>query len=111
MAILVANQGSLTLTAVEQTVGAVQTAVKTFILQVDLNNMVAGDVIEIRCYTKTAGTGGTARLAWNQSFADSQSGSPVYISVPTCSPYSLEFRMIQPTGTGKAVDYVLFSID
>ena len=111
MAILVASQSSLTLSAVEQTVGAIQTIVKTFILQVDLTNMVAGDVVEVRCYIKTAGTAGTARMAWNQSFADSQSGSPVYISVPICSPYSLEYRMIQPTGTGKAVDFVLFSID
>lgn len=111
MAIVVTNQSSLTLTASEQTVGAARTDGKTYVLQLDLNTMANGDVVELFCYVKTAGAGGTARIAFEQSFSDAQTGSPVYQSIPVCAPYSVEFKLKQPTGTGRTVDYALFSID
>jgi hypothetical protein len=104
------TQSNLTLTASEQTVGAAVTTVKTVVCQIDLVNMAAGDVVELYCYVKTAGTGGTARLYFKQAFANAQ-GQPVYQSVPVPAMYSVEFKLKQPTGTGRVVDYVLLSID
>lgn len=111
MAIAVIQQSSLTLTASEQTVGSAVTSGKTVVIQVDLINMVNGDVVELNAYVKTAGSGGTARMYFNQIFVDAQTGSPVYQSVPIAGPYSVEIKMVQSTGTGKSVDYVLMTID
>ena len=111
MAISVVSQSNLTLTASEQTVGSAITTGKTAVCQLDLNAMAAGDVVELRCYMKTAGTGGTARLAWAAKFANAQGGSPVFQSVPVAAPYSVEFKAIQPTGTGRVVDFCLFTLD
>jgi hypothetical protein len=111
MAIAVISQSSLTLTGSEQSIGGGVTTGKTVVLQVDLNPMAAGDVVEIRCYVRTAGSGGTERLYFDEEFADSQAGSPVWISIPVPAPYSVRFVGIQPTGTGRTVDFVLFTID
>jgi hypothetical protein len=111
MALTVLSQSTLTLTASEQSAGGVVSSSKTFVLQADLTNMQNGDVVEINCYVKTAGAGGTARLYFNQAFADAQGGAPVFQSIPVPSPYSIEFRIVQPTGTGRTVDYVLMTID
>jgi hypothetical protein len=96
--------------AAEMAIGTVTTG-KTVVCQVDLNNMAAGDVVELRCYVKTAGAGGTLREYFSQGFTDAQSGSPVFQSIPVPAPYEVAFRLIQPTGTGRAVDYVLFTLD
>jgi hypothetical protein len=111
VAIAVVSQSNLTLSGSEQTVGSAITTGKTAVLQVDLNPLAAGDVVEVYCYVKTAGTGGTARLAWRASFANSQSGAPVWQSVPVPAPYSVEFKAKQPTGSARTVDFVLFTID
>lgn len=110
MAISVTNQSNLTLTASEQTVGAAITTGKTVVLQIDLVNLAAGDVVELYCYVKTAGSGGTARLYFLQQWANGQS-KPVYQSIPVAAPYSVEFKMKQPVGTGRVVDYALMTID
>jgi hypothetical protein len=111
VAISVVSQSSLTLSGSEQTVGSAITSGKTAVCQVDLNPMAAGDVVELYCYLKTAGSGGTARLAWKASFANAQSGAPVYQSVPVAAPYAVEFKAKQPTGSARTVDFVLFTID
>lgn len=107
---VIGSQSNLTLTGSEQTVGSAVTSSKTVVLQLDLSNMAAGDVVELYCYVKTAGSGGTARLYFKQAWANAQ-GQPVYQSIPVPALYSVEFKLKQPTGTGRVVDYVLFSID
>lgn len=111
MAIAVVSQSNITCSGSEQTLGSAVTSGKTAIIQVDLNPMAAGDVVEIYCYVKTAGSGGAARLYWEQNFSDSQVGAPVYQSIPVCAPYSVEFKIKQPTGSARTVDYCLFTID
>jgi hypothetical protein len=111
MAIAVTNQSNLLLTTGEQTVGAAITTGKTVVLQVDLNPMAAGDVIELYCYVKTAGSGGTARVYFKQYWANAQSSSPVYQTIPVAAPYSVEFKLKQPTGTARTVDFALMTLD
>lgn len=111
MAIAVVTQSSLTLTASEQTVGSAVASGKTVVLQADLTNMANGDAVTLNCYVKTAGTGGPAGVYFSQSFVDTQAGSPVYQSIPVCGPYSVEFKLVQPTGTGRAIPFVLMTID
>jgi hypothetical protein len=110
MAITVANVGTLTLTTGEQTLGSARTDGKTYCLQLDLNTMANGDVLEITVYAKTNTASGTARLMDKLYFSDAQ-GDPVWQSVPYAAPYSLEFKAKQPTGTLRTIEYALFSID
>ena len=111
MTIAVVSQSSLTLTGSEQTVGSAITSGKTAVLQLDLTNLAAGDVARVACYVKTAGSGGTARLLFVASWANAQTGAPVWQSPPIPAPYSIEFKAVQPTGTGRSVDYCLMTID
>lgn len=110
MAISVSNVGTLTLSGSEQTVGSARTDAKTYVLQLDLNTMAAGDVVEVYVYAKTNTASGTARLLDKLYFTDGQ-GDPVWQSVPFAAPYSLEFKAKQPTGTARTIEYALFSID
>lgn len=107
---IVTNSGSLTLSGTEQTLGAARTDGKTYVCQIDLNAMAAGDVVEFYVYVKVL-TGSTARLVWKASWANAQSGSPVVQTPPVPAPYSVEFKMKQPTGTARSIDYALISID
>lgn len=109
MAIAVTNSGSLTLTTGEQTLGAVRTDGKTYVCALDLNTMAAGDVVELYIYVKTL-TGSTARLLFKQVFANAQ-GDPNFQTVPIPAPYSVEFKLKQPTGTLRTIDYALMSLD
>lgn len=102
--------GTVTMQSSEMAVGTVSTG-KTVVCQLDLNAMAAGDVAEVRCYVKTAGSFGTLREYFAQGFTDSQSGNPVYQSIPVAAPYEVAWRVIQPTGTGRAVPFVLFTLD
>lgn len=110
MTIAVVTMGTVTMQSSEMALGTVTTG-KTVVCQLDLNAMAAGDVAEVRCYVKTAGSFGTLREYFSQQFADSQAGAPVYQSIPVPGPYEVVWRVIQPTGTGRQVPYVLFTID
>lgn len=110
MSIAVVSQSSVTCTGSEQTVGSAITSGKTAILELALNTMAAGDVVELYCYTKVAGSGGTARVLWQIAWANAQ-GDPHYQSIPVPAPYSVEFKIKQPTGTGRTFDYCLYTID
>lgn len=110
MTIAVVTMGTVTMQSAEMAIGTVSTG-KTVVCQLDLNAMAAGDVAEVRCYVKTAGASGTLREYFAQVFADAQSGTPVYQSIPVPAPYEVAWRVIQPTGTGRAVPFVLFTLD
>lgn len=106
----VTNVGTLLLTGSEQTLGAARTDGLTYVLQLDLNTMAAGDVVELYIYVKTNTSSGTARLIDKVYFADAQ-GNPAWQSVPYPAAYSLEFKAKQPTGTARTIEYALYSID
>lgn len=109
MAIGTPTTGTLTCSGSEQTLGSAKTDGRTYVLFLDLNNMAAGDVVELYVYVKVL-TGSTARVLWKQYWANAQS-QPVYMSPPIPAAYSVEFKLKQPTGSARNVDWAFFSID
>jgi hypothetical protein len=78
----------------------------TFTLHVDLNAMVAGDIVELRAYQMVL-TGGTSRQAYYARFEGVQVGDKIAISVPISNELtdtnSLRFSLTQSgAGTDKA---------
>jgi hypothetical protein len=78
----------------------------TFTLHVDLINMAAGDVVELRIYQMVL-TAGTRRVAYQQTFAGAQvTDNMVQISVPISNELTdagaLRFTLKQTAGTSRA---------
>jgi aconitase B len=105
------TSGSITLTASEQTVGAQQTTAGTYVLDIDLVNMAAGDVIELYIYKTVLTSAGTERLYDKVSFVNAQ-GDPVFsaVPVPIVTGQTVTFKLKQPTGTGRAVPYTIMTL-
>ena len=85
MAVTVPSGGSGTYTATTASPGtAVYTAAAagTFTFHIDLTTMAAGDVVELRIYSKIL-TGSTPRVVYYQQYRNAQStDNAVQISVP-----------------------------
>lgn len=80
-------------------------AVGTYVLNVDLNVMQAGDVVELRVY-KMVLTGGTQRVAYLETFQGVQPADAlIAISVPIGNALTdtnaLRFSLNQSLGTGR----------
>ena len=76
-----------------------------YTLHVDTNNMVAGDVIELRVYQKVL-TGGTVRVAYLQRYFDAQpTDDKIKISVPISNDLvesnALRFSLTQTKGSAR----------
>jgi hypothetical protein len=105
--VAVSAQGSGTQTATvttEHTLLDVAIA-GTFTLHVDLVNLAAGDVVELRIYQIIL-TGGTRRVAYYDSFTDAQvADNMIAISVPISNELtdagSLRFTLKQTLGTSR----------
>jgi hypothetical protein len=108
MAITSVATGSISASTTETTISASQTTSGTYVLMLDLNNMAAGDVIEITTYAK-ATTAGTERLLDRVSFVNAQ-GQPIFQSVPIINPFQLTFKIKQPVGLGKSVSYTILTL-
>lgn len=108
MALTVTNSGTLTSSGSEQTLGAERTDGKTYVCQVDLSNMAAGDLITIRAKCKVL-TGSTARTLYRATFANAQADAVVQ-SPPIPAPYSVTFTLITNAGTNRDYDYALISM-
>lgn len=85
----------------------------TFTLHVDLTNMVAGDVVELRIYQMVL-TAGTRRVAYYQQFVGAQSlDNMIQISVPISNELtdagSIRFTLKQTNGTGRAFPWKVLS--
>ena len=85
----------------------------TFTLHVDLINMAAGDVVELRIYQMVL-TAGTRRGAYQQSFAGAQlTDNMVQISVPISNELtdtaSLRFTLKQTAGTARTFAWKVLS--
>lgn len=103
----VASQGSGTQTAsiaTEHTLLDVAVA-GTFTLHVDMINMAAGDVVELRIYQMVL-TSGTRRVVYYQSFMNAlPTDNMIQISVPISNELTdagaLRFTLKQTVGTGR----------
>lgn len=84
----------------------------TFTLHVDLVNMAAADVLELRAYQIVL-TGGTRRCAYFQNYLDAQGNADTFpriaISVPISNELTdagaLRFTLKQTNGTGRSFDW------
>lgn len=105
------TSSSLTLTSSEQTVGSQQTTAGTYVLDLDLINAAAGDVIELYVYKTVATSAGTERLMDKVTFTNAQ-GDPVFstVPVPIVTGQTVTFKLKQPTGTGRAVPYTIMTL-
>lgn len=75
----------------------------TYVLKVDLTNMVNGDVVELRILTKVL-TGSTLHLMWKGTYAQ----APLIIVTQSPfvpSDFSVQFTITQVAGTGRAFDW------
>ena len=78
----------------------------TFTLHVDADEMVAGDLLELRIYQMVL-TGGTARVVYYEAFYDAQpADDKIKISVPVSNELAeanaLRFSLKQVAGTGRS---------
>ncbi len=84
--------GTLTADGTEQTL-ATDTTNKNYILVVDTANLVNGETVELRLYTKCL-TGGTERLAYLATYVHAQ-GEPMKYSIPVPADISLKATLKQ----------------
>jgi hypothetical protein len=113
--VAVTSQGSGSQTA---TIGTEHTLLDvavagTFTLHVDLINMAAGDITELRIYQMVA-TAGTRRVAYYATFSGAQpTDNMVQISVPISNDLTdagaLRFTLKQTAGTGRVYAWKVLS--
>lgn len=84
------------------------TSAGTYLLAVDANAMVNGDVTELRIYIKTL-SGSTSRVAYYVSYAHIQ-GEPVKFSVPVPTTHEFKATLKQQTGTGRSYDWEIIAL-
>jgi hypothetical protein len=84
--------GTLTADGTEQDL-ATDTTNKNFVLAVDTANLVNGETMELRLYTKCL-TGGTERLAFMATYVNAQ-GEPMKYSIPVPADISLRATLKQ----------------
>jgi hypothetical protein len=103
------QSGSQTATiGTEHTLGAAITSAGVYVLVVDTNAMVNGDVLELRVKTKTK-SGSTSRLAYFATYANAQGELNKY-SVPIPVDTEVAFTLKQVSGTGRAFDWNILAL-
>lgn len=80
----------------------------TFVLEVDVSNMVNGDLLEIRVYTITLG-GGSLIQAWKGTYQHAQINNHK-ISPPIASDQSIKCTLKQTAGTGRTFAWKMLRI-
>lgn len=87
---------------------ATDTANHTYVLVVDANALVAGDIVELRLYTKCL-SGGTERLAYVAVYANVQ-GEPMKYSVPVPADIHVRATLRQTAGSARAFPWKLLAL-
>lgn len=92
-----------------------QTDSGVYIVTVNTKNMVNGDALELRAYTKVLTGDSQAWLAYSASYVNAQGdgaavgssagGEVLKIAIPIASPFSLSFTLKQTAGTGRSYDW------
>lgn len=103
--------GSQTATIGVEHVLADTSAAATYVLSVDMINMVSGDTLELRVYEMVL-TSGTRRVVYFASFADAQpADSIIAVSVPISTALTdsgaVEATLKQTAGTGRVYPWNL----
>lgn len=103
------STGSQTATiSTEHTLDTITTA-GVLLLSVDINAMVANDVMELRIYGK-ARTGDTERLLFKGSYGPIVSPLTLVQSTPIVSPHYTRFTLKQTAGTGRSYPWAIYAV-
>ncbi len=103
------QSGSQTATInTEHTLGTAITTAGVYVLVVDANAMVNGDVLELRVYSKCK-SGSTSRQTRIGAFANIQADPNKY-SIPIPVDTECTFTLKQIAGTGRAFDWNILSL-
>ena len=81
----------------------------TYVLVVDLANMVNNDRLILRIKTKLT-SGDTSQLAYEATYAHAQSRDNVY-SVPVPSPIEFVATLEQTDGTGRTYIWAIYNLE
>lgn len=114
MAVTVAASGTQSATVSTEHTLSAQTSAAVYVLQVNLKNMAAADVVELRIYSKTltgdtitvGNTGTLLYLATVAGVVD----APVLASVPVVAGYAATFTLKQTAGTGRSFTWAVLSL-
>lgn len=82
---------------------------RTLALAVDTTNLVSGESVTLRIYTKVINTSGTYRQASAITIAGGDP-SPAAVSPPLLFPNGAKFTLQQTAGTGRAFDWAVHSV-
>lgn len=88
---------------------ATSTVAGAFAFIVDMVNLVNGDTVELRVYTKSL-SGSTKQLAYYAVYSHVQA-TPNKYSVPVPSPHYVEVSLKQTAGTGRNFPWELVRLD
>ena len=83
----------------ETDLGTADTNNATFVLEFDASNLVLGDLLEVRIYTKTLSSGSLVQ-AWKGTYQHAQTNNHK-ISPPIASDQSFKATLKQVAGTGR----------
>ena len=101
--------GNLTADGTEQTLANSTAASGTFMPRVSLANMVDGDIVEIRGYSKANGSA-TERQCWICSFANAQGDQlPPLPATPTAEDYKVTLK--QTAGTNRTYQWSVLNLN
>jgi hypothetical protein len=92
-----------------ETGGTTLPTARNYILRVGLSAMAAGDVVELRIYTKVL-SDSTADAEYSVSYAHRQ-GTPNVVSVPVAAVHYIKVTLKQAAGTARAFDWSVVSVD
>jgi hypothetical protein len=106
-------QASGTLAAsigVEQTLADLTSPFAVYQMIVDVSNMQAGDVTNLRVYTKVLSGGGLDSALYQQiSGAPTGYGDQVYLSLPVVSDQEIKFTLQQIAGSPRSYPWKVVS--
>ena len=84
------------------------TAAGTYVLEVELTNLVDGDELELRIKVKGR-SASTSRLVYIQSYVHAQSRL-VVLSVPVPAPFEFIATLKQVAGTGRVFIWSIYEL-
>lgn len=108
MAVTVESSGTQSATVGTEHTLATLTTPKSFMLVVDLGNMVASDEVELRAKRKVL-TGSSVKQLDYAVFQNAQA-DPIAILGPYPSAFSIEFSLKQTAGTSRNFEWSVESV-
>lgn len=104
------QSGSQTATInTEHQLGSTVTAAGTNVLVVGTVNMVNGDTLELRIYSKVRQATDSEQLAFTASYTHAQ-GDPIKISIPVPHDGYFKVTLKQIAGTGRAFPWNILAL-